>query len=104
LIASRTGGLTDIVVDGSTGLLVEPGNAAALSQAMAQLLADRALCSKMGEAARRHVCEFSPDQVVGRIEQLYYSLLKPRTVASPDVCVSDFCAVTQRWPRPGRRG
>jgi glycosyltransferase involved in cell wall biosynthesis len=84
LIASRTGGLTDIVEDGSTGVLVEPGDAAALSRAMAQLVADRALCAKMGEAARRRVCEFGSDQVVGRIEQLYYGLLKPRTVASPD--------------------
>ncbi|HEX6288953.1 MAG TPA: glycosyltransferase family 4 protein [Herpetosiphonaceae bacterium] len=75
LIASRIGGLTDLVVDGETGLLVEPGDHRALAQAMRRLLDDRALCRRMGDAGRRHVVGFQASTVVQRIEDLYDELL-----------------------------
>jgi len=75
LIASRMGGLTDMVEEGVTGLLVPPGDEAALRQAMERLLADPALRARMGEAAKRKVVEFQAGSVVPRIEQLYRRLL-----------------------------
>ncbi|HEY0601276.1 MAG TPA: glycosyltransferase family 4 protein [Herpetosiphonaceae bacterium] len=74
LIASRIGGLMDLVVDGETGLLVEPGDHSALTQAMARLLADRDLCRRMGEAGRRHVTGFQASTVIQRIEEMYAEL------------------------------
>jgi glycosyltransferase involved in cell wall biosynthesis len=76
LIASRMGGLTDLVVDGETGLLVPPDDHVALRQAMERLLTDPALRARMGEASQRKVVEFQASAVVQRIEQVYRRLLR----------------------------
>jgi glycosyltransferase involved in cell wall biosynthesis len=75
VIASRTGGLPDIVVDGETGLLVPPGDPNALRQAIERLIADRDLRECMGRAGRRRVAEFQASTVVPRIEQVYQALI-----------------------------
>jgi glycosyltransferase involved in cell wall biosynthesis len=51
-VASRTGGIVDIVEDGVTGLLVEPGDADALAHAIERMLDDSDLRSMVGEAGR----------------------------------------------------
>jgi glycosyltransferase involved in cell wall biosynthesis len=53
VIASRTGGLADIVRDGESGLLVPPGDAPALAAALERLLDDIALRRAMGARARQ---------------------------------------------------
>jgi glycosyltransferase involved in cell wall biosynthesis len=55
VIASRVGGLPEVVEDGKTGFLVAPGDVAALRQRIETLLADRALASRMGAQARDRV-------------------------------------------------
>jgi glycosyltransferase involved in cell wall biosynthesis len=75
LIASRIGGLTDLVIDGETGLLVAPGDTRELAQAMQRLIADPELCQRMGEAGRRHVTAFQASTVIQRIEEIYAELL-----------------------------
>ena len=75
VIASRIGGLSDIVVDGETGLLVPPGDVDALRQAIACLLNDPDLRGRMGQAARRRVAEFQAATVVPRIEQVYQAVV-----------------------------
>jgi glycosyltransferase involved in cell wall biosynthesis len=52
VVASGVGGLVDAVEDGVTGLLVPPGDVVALREALERLLADDALRSRLGEAAR----------------------------------------------------
>lgn len=74
LIASRMGGLTDLVDDGESGLLVPPDDAAALRAAMARLVADPALRARMGAAGRRKVVAFQAASVVTQIEQVYSQL------------------------------
>ena len=53
LIATNVGGLPDIVEDGVTGLLIPPGDAAALGEAVTTLLNDPARAEEMGRAARQ---------------------------------------------------
>lgn len=80
LIASRIGGLIDIVADGETGLLVAPGDVTALVVALKQLLNDAPQRSRMAQAAVRRVVEFQACRVVPRIEQCYRDVLaKPST-------------------------
>ena len=76
VIGSRIGGIPDQIVDGETGFLVPPGDADALRQAMAHLIADPTLRARMGEAAKRKAVEFLASVVVERIEQSYRDLLK----------------------------
>lgn len=56
VIATRIAGVTDAIVDdGQTGLLVPPGDAAALTEALGRMLGDPARARAMGEHARRNV-------------------------------------------------
>jgi len=57
VIASDTGGLPEVVVDGETGLLVSPGDVGGLVAAISRLLDDPELRRGMGEAGRRRVVE-----------------------------------------------
>jgi glycosyltransferase involved in cell wall biosynthesis len=71
VIASRIGGSTDLVIDGETGLLIEPGDPSALREATERLLANPSLRREMGQAALRKVKEFRANVIVPRIEQVY---------------------------------
>lgn len=55
LVASRTGGTPELVVDGETGLLVNPGDASQLGAAILRLLDDPDLARSLGAAGRRRV-------------------------------------------------
>jgi len=55
VVASRVGGLGEAVADGETGLLVAPGDAAALAAALRTLAADAALRARLGAAGRDRV-------------------------------------------------
>ena len=52
VVASRVGGIPDLVEDGTTGLLVSPGDARALADELVRVLRDRALAERLGAAAR----------------------------------------------------
>jgi glycosyltransferase involved in cell wall biosynthesis len=78
-IASDVGGLSDIVADGETGLLVPPGDADALKAALRRLCDDAALRERMGEAARARAELFSPDAIVPRFEAAYREALQARS-------------------------
>ena len=57
VIASRLGGLPEVVRDGETGFLVTPGNVGELRDRVAQLLGDRALAARMGWRGRELLLE-----------------------------------------------
>jgi glycosyltransferase involved in cell wall biosynthesis len=57
VVASAVGGLAEAIVDGESGLLVPPGDVAALRAALERLLGDAALCARLGAAARDRVRE-----------------------------------------------
>jgi glycosyltransferase involved in cell wall biosynthesis len=52
VVGSRVGGIRDLVRDGENGLLVEPGDAAALADALIRVLTDRELAERLASAAR----------------------------------------------------
>jgi glycosyltransferase involved in cell wall biosynthesis len=55
VIASRVGGIPEIIADGETGLLVEPEDSRGLAEAMVRLLDDAQLAERMGTAGRNAV-------------------------------------------------
>jgi glycosyltransferase involved in cell wall biosynthesis len=64
VVAGAVGGLLDLVVDGETGLLVQPRDVPALRAALERLLTDEDLRRRLGENARRRAREhFSWDSV-----------------------------------------
>ncbi|MEV0930848.1 glycogen synthase [Streptomyces phaeochromogenes] len=82
VVASRVGGIPEVVADGETGLLVSveesaEENVAQLARALDSLLADPQAARRMGEAGReRAVREFGWDAVARRTVQLYEEILK----------------------------
>jgi glycosyltransferase involved in cell wall biosynthesis len=76
VVASAVGGLRDLVVDGETGLLVPPGDVAALRDALERLLADADLRRRLGEAARARIREhFSWERAVSLTVTAYRDAL-----------------------------
>jgi glycosyltransferase involved in cell wall biosynthesis len=57
VVASAVGGLTDLVVDGETGVLVPPGDSGALRGALERLLGDQELRRRLGTAGRERARE-----------------------------------------------
>src|SRR5881409_1032760 len=82
VVASAVGGLTETVVDGTTGRLVPAGDPARLADALADLVRSSALREQMGEAGReRAIALFSPDRVVAAYKNLYRRLSAARETA-----------------------
>ena len=83
VIASRLGGLAEIIEDGETGILVTPGDADALAGALEAMWDDRARAAALGkrawEFAREH---FTPETQTGRLIALYESLISARSKGS----------------------
>ena len=77
MIASDSGGLTDLVDPGRTGLLVKPGDADALAGAMRALIDNPQRRETMATAARPHVERFMSKTIVPRIESVYRDVLSP---------------------------
>ncbi len=67
-VAGRSGGSHEAVVDGETGFVVDPRDAAGVRAALEELLGDDALRARLGEAARtRAVEELTYDRQVARL-------------------------------------
>ena len=74
-VATRRGGLPEVVVDGQTGSLVEASDVAGLRDAIAGLLKDDARLRRMGEAARTRALElFTWSRTVEQLQQVYDSI------------------------------
>jgi glycosyltransferase involved in cell wall biosynthesis len=71
-VATRRGGMPEVVVDGETGRLVEAGDAAGLHTTIADLLKDDAKRRSMGQAARARALElFTWSRIVAQLRRVY---------------------------------
>jgi glycosyltransferase involved in cell wall biosynthesis len=83
VIASRVGGLPELVIDGATGLLVAPRDIAGLVNAIAKLAGDGPLTRQMGEKGRERLkANFTLEQMARKNEAYYYDLLAGRDGAN----------------------
>jgi glycosyltransferase involved in cell wall biosynthesis len=72
VVATRVGGVPEVVLDGETGILVEPGNSGQLAQAILTLIENPALRRQMGERGRRHVlANYRWEDNAALMERLY---------------------------------
>jgi glycosyltransferase involved in cell wall biosynthesis len=75
VVAARVGGMIDVVKDGETGLLVQPGNSEELAESIISILSNPDLGKAMGQAGQKRVRElFSWEQVAHNMERCYQSL------------------------------
>lgn len=75
LVATRVGGIPEIIDDGVNGYLAEPGDVSGLAARVAALLADSNLRNTLGQAARARVERDFTRRPVRELEDLYDSLL-----------------------------
>jgi glycosyltransferase involved in cell wall biosynthesis len=84
VVASRVGGIPDLVTDGDTGVLVPAGHAEALAEALVRLLSDRELAKRFGAAARVAVEPWlaTPEEYARQIRDLVEQVVgaSPRRV------------------------
>jgi len=84
VVASRVGGLCELIVDGVTGCLVPPGDTEALFRCIAKLTGDRQRLAQMGIAAwHRAQNEFSAQVMAQRTAALYDRLLGRKAARGP---------------------
>ena len=93
MIASRVGGMCEVLTDGQDCLFVEPRRVDQLQQAILKLYHDPGLRKMLGENARRNVMDhFLIESMVGKYLSVYEKSLRPTTdrgSASPSACGSE---------------
>ena len=73
VVATRVGGIPEVVLDGETGILVEPGNSEQLAQAILTLVENPALRRQMGERGREHIlANYRWEDNAALMEELYH--------------------------------
>jgi len=84
IVATRVGGIPEIVQDGTSGVLVEKQDVDALAFGLNRLLSDFAECASMGRAgylfAREHL---DAKKNAGRMIDLYHELIRSYSMAKP---------------------
>jgi glycosyltransferase involved in cell wall biosynthesis len=82
VVATPVGGVTDVVKEGVTGLLVPPDDPTQLADALRKIEADGELRKRLGEAGRELVrSRFHKDIVIEKLSALYEKLADRRRVA-----------------------
>lgn len=77
VVASRTGGIPEIITNDESGLLVPPNDADALAEALTRLASDAALRRRLADGGRARVeTEFTIEQTARRYEALYGELVE----------------------------
>ncbi len=106
IVATNVGSIKEVVTDGRTGFLVPPGDAAALTTRVVELLSDPLRAQAMGAAAREVVvADWSVDAMVHRYERLIASIYGRKrpagsnTSAARQIAIDDY--VVAEWRSTG---
>ena len=83
VVATRVGGLPDLIDEDETGHLVPRGDAPALAAAVQRLLRDREAARRLGETARARIAErFTAERLIADIEHFYRDLLAKKGIVT----------------------
>jgi glycogen synthase len=86
VVATTTGGVVDMIVNGENGLLVPPGDEYKLAEAMARLLNDADLRGRLAAGAQERVQRFTASAVVERLEAVYARVAPRNSGTSAETC------------------
>ena len=79
IVASKTGGIPDVIEDGVNGVLVAPGEPEALARAIDRLLADPGLTCRLSEGARERGKDYDWEVLAGRVLAVYRGVTAGRS-------------------------
>jgi N-acetyl-alpha-D-glucosaminyl L-malate synthase BshA len=74
VVATKVGGIPEVVTHGETGMLVESGNANALAEALIRVMSDEALWQRLATRAKERASEFSWEKTANEYAKLYAEL------------------------------
>lgn len=78
VVATRHGGILDVVIDGQTGLLVDEGDALGMAQAMIQIAKNTVLAARLGRAARERIGnEFTMEKSINNLWSIIENVIDP---------------------------
>jgi glycosyltransferase involved in cell wall biosynthesis len=78
VVATKVGGIPELVRDGAEGILVEPADVIGLADALCKLLEDPEMRARMGEAGNKRAREFSWDETAKVVLRAYEQALQAR--------------------------
>src|SRR4051812_39912677 len=85
VVATRVGGVPDVVQDGEDGILIDPGSPEQLADALVRLAGDPELRARMGESGRRRTLpRYAVSRLIDDMDSLYRELLARKGIAAPD--------------------
>lgn len=88
-VATRVGGIPELITDGCTGFLETPGDIGAQASRVVSLLSDQDLRSRMAAAARSIAIErFSTEKIIPQYESYYETVIGSTAEESGDVCAA----------------
>ncbi|MBF0138018.1 MAG: glycosyltransferase family 4 protein [Magnetococcus sp. DMHC-1] len=74
VVASRVGGVPDLLTDGLEGRMIPPENIPALTSALAELLDNPLLAQQMGQAGQKRAAQHAPEKIVQQLGAIYHGL------------------------------
>jgi glycosyltransferase involved in cell wall biosynthesis len=83
IVASHVGGIGEAIVDGESGLLTPPHDAAALAQALIEVLDDRDTATRMGESALLRLAQFTREAMIARVAATYGEVVRGVPTGAP---------------------
>jgi glycosyltransferase involved in cell wall biosynthesis len=78
VVATTSGGIVDLVVEGETGLLVRPGDAEALAGALDRIVREPHTAQAFGKAGWERSRQFTISALAGRVEQMYSDAIEAK--------------------------
>jgi glycosyltransferase involved in cell wall biosynthesis len=78
IVASRVGGVPEIIEDGKTGILVEPKNIKSLAEGLERVLLREGEAREMGRRAKKEIVKFDVKNMIVAYEKLYERLITNR--------------------------
>ncbi len=76
IVATKVGGVPELLGNGQAGILVPPGDSAAIAEAVSTLLCDPARACALGEAGRRRASRYSAEAMVSALAQVYLEVIE----------------------------
>jgi len=81
VIASKVGGIPEIIINNESGILINPGNPEEIANAILELIAYPTKRKRLRENGRKRVIKiFNPEKFIRELENLYISLLKAKRI------------------------
>ena len=97
VVSTHLAGVPEQIIDGTTGLLAQPGDEHGLAEALAKLLKSPELRRQYGEAGRQRLeTEFAVERTVLPLEALFKKHVKPAPAPSASAC--GLACVLHEWP------